>query len=131
MRSLAARLRPDSAQEFASKIAPALTGLGVDPANYAKRAAPLQYRLARAQDAAADIAVGANMLEPVGGVSHVRIVYPMQAMRTDPTVTDPARDGGDMQGARQRRAAHLRAAPADAVRRSGRQRDPQPAEMAG
>ena len=26
------------------------------------------------------------MLKPVGGVSHVRIVYPLQALRTDPTV---------------------------------------------
>ena len=31
------------AQEFAGLIAPALTGLGVDPSVYAQRAAPLQY----------------------------------------------------------------------------------------
>ncbi len=46
--------------------------------------------------------IAANMLEPVGGVSHVRIVYPLQAMRSDPTVAtmllgnqDVALPGGD------------------------------------
>jgi glycosyltransferase involved in cell wall biosynthesis len=32
------------------------------------------------------ISVAASMLRPVGGVSHVRVVYPLQAMRSDPTV---------------------------------------------
>ena len=27
-----------------------------------------------------------RMLQPVGGVTHVRIIHPLQALRTDPTV---------------------------------------------
>ena len=36
------------------------------------------------------------MLEPVGGVSHVRVVYPLQAMRSDPTVLTQLVTGGDI-----------------------------------
>ena len=75
-----------SAQEFAGMIAPALTRLGVDPAAYAQRATPLQYVWRVLKRPRQLISVAANMLEPVGGVSHVRVVYPLQAMRSDPTV---------------------------------------------
>jgi SAM-dependent methyltransferase len=85
-----------SAQEFAGMIAPALTRLGVDPAAYAQRAAPLQYIWRVLKAPRQIIAVAANMLEPVGGVSHVRVVYPMQAMRSDPTVLTQLVTGSDM-----------------------------------
>ena len=74
------------AQEFAGMIAPALTRLGVDPSAYAQRAAPLQYVWRVLKRPRQMISVAANMLQPVGGVSHVRVVYPLQAMRSDPTV---------------------------------------------
>jgi glycosyltransferase involved in cell wall biosynthesis len=74
------------AQEFANTIAPALTGLGVDPSAYAHRAAPLQYVWRVLKRPRQMLSVAANMLRPVGGVSHVRVVYPMQALRSDPTV---------------------------------------------
>jgi glycosyltransferase involved in cell wall biosynthesis len=32
------------------------------------------------------LAVASSMLAPVGGVSHVRVVYPLQALRSDPAV---------------------------------------------
>ena len=67
-------------------ITPALTRLGVDPTAYAQRAAPLQYIWRVFKTPRQMIAVAANMLQPVGGVSHVRVVYPLQAMRSDPTV---------------------------------------------
>ena len=85
-----------SAQEFAGVIAPALTRLGVDPAAYAQRAAPLQYIWRVLKTPRQMIAVAANMLEPVGGVSHVRVVYPLQAMRSDPTVLTQLVTGGDI-----------------------------------
>ena len=67
------------------------------------------------------------MLQPVGGVSHVRVVYPLQAMRSDPTVlTHFAAERRD-QAARRRHAAHLRAAPAGAVGRARCRGDPQTA----
>ena len=47
----------EKAKEFATAIAPALHNLGVDPAAYARRAAPLQYRLAVVKRPLAD-AVG-------------------------------------------------------------------------
>jgi SAM-dependent methyltransferase len=74
------------AQEFASLIAPALTRLGVDPSAYAQRAAPLQYVWRVLKRPRPLISIAANMLQPIGGVSHVRVVYPLQAMRSDPTV---------------------------------------------
>jgi SAM-dependent methyltransferase len=74
------------AEEFTARIAPALTALGVDPAVYAQRAAPLQYVWRVRKRPRELLNVAANMLQPVGGVSHVRIVYPLQALRSDATV---------------------------------------------
>ncbi len=74
------------AEAFTTRIAPALTALGVDPPAYLKRAAPLQYVWRVRKHPRELLTVVANMLEPVGGVSHVRVVYPMQALRSDPTV---------------------------------------------
>jgi SAM-dependent methyltransferase len=85
-----------SAQEFAGMIAPALTRLGVDPAAYARRATPLQYVWRVLKQPRQLITVAANMLEPVGGVSHVRVVYPLQAMRTDTTVQTRFVTSGDI-----------------------------------
>jgi SAM-dependent methyltransferase len=74
------------AQEFAALIAPALTRLGVDPSVYAQRAAPLQYVWRVLKRPHQTMSIAANMLQPIGGVSHVRVVYPQQALRSDPTV---------------------------------------------
>jgi SAM-dependent methyltransferase len=72
--------------KFTQIIAPALAALGINADEYAGRAAPLQYvwRVRKTQQQRMTIA--ANMLKPVGGVSHVRIVYPLRAIATDPTV---------------------------------------------
>lgn len=76
----------DGAGRFAASIAPGLEGLGVDPEEYAKRAAP-SHLIWRARKAPCQrLIVSGNMLAPVGGVSHVRVVYPLQAMATDPMV---------------------------------------------
>ncbi len=76
----------EKAKEFATAIAPALHNLGVDPAAYARRAAPLQYVWRAVKRPRPMLSVASSMLAPVGGVSHVRIVYPMQALRSDPGV---------------------------------------------
>jgi glycosyltransferase involved in cell wall biosynthesis len=76
----------DKAQAFATAIAPALRNLGVDPAVYAQRAAPLQYIWRALKRPRPMLAVASSMLAPVGGVSHVRVVYPLQALRSDPAV---------------------------------------------
>ena len=62
------------AEAFTTRIAPALTALGVDVKAYAQHPREL-------------LTVVANMLQPVGGVSHVRVVYPLQALNSDPAVT--------------------------------------------
>ena len=89
----------EKAQEFAGLIAPALSRLGVDPSIYAQRAAPLQYVWRSLKRPRQTISIVANMLRPVGGVSHVRIVYPLQAMRTDPTVLTSIAAGGEIKAA--------------------------------
>jgi len=76
----------DGAAAFANALAPALRALGIDPQAYADRAAPLQYVWRVRKRARTLMTIGANMLAPVGGVSHLRVVHPMRAMATDPTV---------------------------------------------
>ena len=76
----------EKAAAFATAIAPGLRALGVDPQAYADRAAPLQYVWRVRKKRRALMTIGANMLAPVGGVSHLRVVYPMRAMFTDPSV---------------------------------------------
>ena len=76
----------ERAAAFATAIAPGLRALGVDPQAYADRAAPLQYVWRVRKKPRTVLTIAANMLAPVGGVSHLRVVYPMRAMSTDPSV---------------------------------------------
>jgi glycosyltransferase involved in cell wall biosynthesis len=76
-----------AAVDFATKIAPALTALGVDPSVYAQRAAPFQYVWRVRKRLQPPLSIVSNMLQPVGGVSHVRIAYPLQALRTDAMIS--------------------------------------------
>jgi SAM-dependent methyltransferase len=74
------------AEPFLSAMAPALEQLGVDHAAFARRgiARRLLWRVRKEQRQRMFI-IG-NMLEPVGGVSHVRVVHPLNALATDPSV---------------------------------------------
>ena len=72
---------------FTQAITPALQSLGVDPAAYAGRAAPLQYVWRVRKRAQTRMTIAANMLAPVGGVSQVRVLNPLAAMSTDASVT--------------------------------------------
>ena len=76
----------DAAARFAASIAPGLEALGVDPREYAARAGPSHLVLRAAKDVRRRIILAGNMLDPIGGVSHVRVVYPIHAMATDPTI---------------------------------------------
>ena len=100
------------AEAFADAIAPALTALGVDLQAYAQRAAPLQYVWRVRKHARELLTVAANMLQPVGGVSHVRVVYPLQALKQRSRGDRRIVGNRDVSTRRRRRAAHLRAAPA-------------------
>jgi len=77
----------DSARRFTAAIAPGLTALGIDPQAYARRASALQYIWRVRKKESERISIAGTMLAPVGGVSHVRVVQPFQAMATDPMVS--------------------------------------------
>ena len=86
-----------NAEAFANKLAPGLVALGIDPQTYGERSAPLQYVWrVRKQPRPPILNIVSNMLEPVGGVSHVRIIYPMQAIRTDTAVITQIQTGNDV-----------------------------------
>ncbi len=86
-----------NAEAFANKLAPGLKALGIDPQTYAERSAPLQFVWrVRKQPRPPILNIVSNMLEPVGGVSHVRIVYPLQTLNTDPAVMTRVATGGEM-----------------------------------
>jgi len=77
---------PEKARGFVDAIAPTLRSLGTDPGEYLTRALPLQYVWRARKQAQTRLVVAASMLEPVGGVSHVRVVYPLRAMASDPSL---------------------------------------------
>jgi hypothetical protein len=82
----------DAAARFAASLALGLEALGVDPRDYAKRAAPSHLIWRVRKEPGERMILGANMLDPVGGVSHVRVVYPIQAMATDPLLVASVTD---------------------------------------
>jgi 2-polyprenyl-3-methyl-5-hydroxy-6-metoxy-1,4-benzoquinol methylase len=75
------------AERFADLIKETLAGLGISRQTYLARAAPLQYVWRVRRTAAAPIAIRATMLKPHGGVSDIRVLYPLRAVQTDPSVT--------------------------------------------
>jgi SAM-dependent methyltransferase len=77
----------DAAARFAASLALGLEAIGIDPRDYAKRAAPSHLIWRVRKEPRQRIILAGNMLAPVGGVSDVRVVYPLQAVGTDPMVT--------------------------------------------
>ena len=74
----------DAAAQFAQKIAPGLQAIGVDPVGYVRRATPLQYVWRATSKPVSPMLIMSTMLDPVGGVSEVRVGQPMQALSTEP-----------------------------------------------
>ena len=74
-------------RSFTTALAPGLAALGIDPQAYVRRAAALQYVWRVRKKERERISLAGTMLPPVGGVSHVRVVEPFQAMATDPMVS--------------------------------------------
>jgi SAM-dependent methyltransferase len=76
----------DAARSFLDSLAPSLSALGIDPTDYATRAGA-SHLICRVRRAPAQpMILSGNMLPPVGGVSHVRVVHPIQAAGSDPGV---------------------------------------------
>jgi SAM-dependent methyltransferase len=75
-----------AAAQFLGAMAPALGQLGVDQAAFAKRSSARRLLWRVRKEQRQRIFITGNMLEPVGGVSHVRVVHPLNALATDPSV---------------------------------------------
>lgn len=88
----------EAGQRFLALLKPALTALGVDPAEQARRALPLQYVLRAWRGAEVRLQVFSTMLAPVGGVSHVRVIEPMRALAAEPGVIARLTDLRDLAG---------------------------------
>ena len=75
-----------SGRAFIEAMSPALLNLGIDPANYARTALPLQYVWRVRRTPVQRIVIAGDMLRPVGGVSHLRVLHPLAALASDPAV---------------------------------------------
>jgi SAM-dependent methyltransferase len=75
-----------SGRAFIDAMDPALRNLGIDPGEYARTALPLQYVWRARRDPVTRLVIAADMLRPVGGVSHLRVIHPLRAMASDPAV---------------------------------------------
>lgn len=73
----------EQAEKFTAAMAPGLKAIGIEPGDYLNRAAPLQFIWRARKAAPARLELAATMLAPQGGVSDVRVVEPIRAMRTD------------------------------------------------
>lgn len=75
-----------SVTRFVEAMAPGLRAIGVDPAEYLNRAGPIQFVWRARKAPPARMFVNATMLAPLGGVSEVRVVEPVRALRTDSAI---------------------------------------------
>jgi len=80
----------DKAEAFARQMAPALQAMGVAPADWLRRSAPLQYVWRATRKPPKPMVVVARTLKPVGGVNDVRILEPLAALATRPGVMSVA-----------------------------------------
>lgn len=74
------------AERFTETLAPGLRAIGVDPAEYLNRAAPLQFIWRARRLAPPRLVLRATALPPLGGVSEVRIQEPLRALRSESAV---------------------------------------------
>jgi SAM-dependent methyltransferase len=86
----------ESAGWFAEALAPSLAALGINPAEYTKRAAASHLILRVRREPVEQLILAGSMLVPVGGVSHVRVVHPLQAVGTEPGVSTCVTDQVDL-----------------------------------
>lgn len=75
------------AQEFVQAMAPALPALRLEAQSVFDRVAPLQYLFVATRAPVAPLLVYSTMLKPIGGVSHVRVIEPLEALATVPGIS--------------------------------------------
>jgi len=76
----------DAAKPYLDAVEPALRTLGIDPEEYRRRALPIQYIWRVRREARPVMRIASTALRPVGGVTDLRVTYPLQALASDPTV---------------------------------------------
>ena len=84
------------AQDFTRDLTPSLQSLGIDPAHYLQRSAPLQHVWRARRVPVQTIFIVSTMLPHVGGVSHVRIIEPMAALAAEGAVHVQIIEGTDV-----------------------------------
>jgi SAM-dependent methyltransferase len=72
---------------FVEAVTPALHNLGIDPLTYARTALPGQYVWRAGVEPVRRLVIAGDLLRPVGGVSHLRVIHPLTAMGSDPAVS--------------------------------------------
>ncbi|WP_203074183.1 class I SAM-dependent methyltransferase [Falsiroseomonas ponticola] len=80
----------EKVETFARQVEPTLRAMGVDPADWLRRSAPLQYVWRATRAAPKPMVVVARTLKPVGGVNDVRVLEPFAAMATRPGIVTRA-----------------------------------------
>lgn len=83
-------------RNFVAIMAGALADMDIDPEEYYRRAAPLQYVWRATRAPVLRYNIISTMLAPVGGVSDVRVVQPMSALATEPDMLPIVTTGAEM-----------------------------------
>jgi 2-polyprenyl-3-methyl-5-hydroxy-6-metoxy-1,4-benzoquinol methylase len=79
-------INAEQAEQFTTALAPGLRAIGVDPADYLNRCGTLQYIWRARKAAPPRLMISLTMLAPQGGVSDVRVIEPLRALRTDSSI---------------------------------------------
>lgn len=93
-----ATMEPDSesAKWFADALSPGLSALGIDAQEFGRRSAASYVICRVSKRAPHPMIVSGTMLAPVGGVSHVRVVHPLDALATEPAINTTIRDSVEL-----------------------------------
>ena len=73
-------------RDFIAALRPALRELDIDPVHYAETALPRHFIWRVSKTPPPPVFVAANLLAPVGGVSHLRVLHPITALGAEPGV---------------------------------------------
>jgi glycosyltransferase involved in cell wall biosynthesis len=76
----------EGAEAFVARIAPGLAAIGVDPAQYRRRASARRLLWRASLGAPRKLTIVAQTLRPVGGVNDVRVHMPLAGLATHPGV---------------------------------------------
>jgi SAM-dependent methyltransferase len=74
-----------AAEALADRLKDGLAALGVSRESFLARSAPMQYIWRARKTPTLPIAIRSTMLKPYGGVSDIRVLQPLRALKTDPS----------------------------------------------